>query len=147
MFARRAHFQPLPLLTSNTVAFVWNSITCAACGCLYLRVPTQAVWVSYLSWPDAFAFFICTLVRVHSCIWHVRVRGRVTQCLLCTLALFVPGASCLQGMLYEKGRLVELSARASEFICIRSTACLSSEPILITTRSGLLQHCTYTLSE
>lgn len=37
---------------------------------------------------------------------------------------------------------VESCSRASEFICIHSTACLSSEPILITSSSGLLQQCT-----
>lgn len=37
---------------------------------------------------------------------------------------------------------VESCSQASEFICIHSTACLSSEPILITTSSGLLQQCT-----
>lgn len=37
---------------------------------------------------------------------------------------------------------VESCSLASEFICIHSTACLSSEPILITSSSGLLQQCT-----
>lgn len=37
---------------------------------------------------------------------------------------------------------VESCSWASEFICIHSTACLSSEPILITSSSGLLQQCT-----
>lgn len=45
-----------------------------------------------------------------------------------------------------KSEIVEPNARASEFICIHSTACLSSEPILITSSSGLLQHCAYSLS-
>ncbi|MEQ2188250.1 hypothetical protein GOODEAATRI_013121 [Goodea atripinnis] len=64
MFAWCAHFHPLPLLTSNTVAFSGISTTCAACTYLYLRVPTHAVCVSYLSRARGFAFFMCTLVRV-----------------------------------------------------------------------------------
>lgn len=46
---------------------------------------------------------------------------------------------------YMKSEVVEPSAEASEFICIHSTACLSSEPILITSSSGLLRHCAYSL--
>lgn len=37
---------------------------------------------------------------------------------------------------------VQSCSWASEFICIHSTACLSSEPILITSSSGLLQQST-----
>lgn len=44
-----------------------------------------------------------------------------------------------------KSEVVEPCAGASEFICIHSTACLPSEPILITSSSGLLQHCAYSL--
>lgn len=44
-----------------------------------------------------------------------------------------------------KSEVVEPCAGASELICIHSTACLSSEPILITSSSGLLQHCAYSL--
>lgn len=45
-----------------------------------------------------------------------------------------------------KSEVEEPSGGASEFICIHSTACLPSEPILITSSSGLLQHCKYSLS-
>lgn len=46
---------------------------------------------------------------------------------------------------YMKSEIVKPCSGASEFICIHSTACLSSEPILITSSSGLLQHYTYSL--
>lgn len=135
----------LPLLPSNAVAFAGISTTRAVSPSLYLRVHTHQCGFHIFSWVCGFTFFVCTIERVRY-ILYVRVHGRVTHCLLCTLALFVPGALCLQGMLYKRV-FFEPSARASEFICIHSTACLSSEPILITSRSGLLQHCTYSLSE
>lgn len=77
--------------------------------------------------------------------WHVHVCSHVTLCLPCSPALFAPVLHVCKAC-YMKSEAVEPSAGASEFICIHSTACLSSEPVLITSSSGLLQHCAYSLS-
>lgn len=96
----------LPPLTSNTVAFVGISTTCVARTCLYPRLFAHAVWgLRVCPRPLVLHSYLHACACPRPCVWHVRVRGRVTQCLLCTLALFVPGASCLQGTLYEKGEV------------------------------------------
>lgn len=99
MFAWNKHFHPLSLFTSDTVAFARISIMCVSmcvrvciCACLVAHCGVR------ICFRPADSHFICTFAQVCVCVWtcwHVRVHSHVTQCLLCSPALFVPVASCL----------------------------------------------------
>lgn len=98
MFAWNEQFHPLSLFTSCTVAFAGISKMCVCRVFVHLRprLPACALWGSCL-FQALDSHFVCTL-RERACVrvcWHVRVHSHVTQCLLCSPALFVPVASCL----------------------------------------------------
>ena len=113
---------------------------------LYLRVLPPALGVSYLFETCGFVFHLHTCARLCFHIGTACVFAVVSLCVYCVALLCLCQWLHVCKAYYMKSEVVEPGAGASEFICIHSTACLSSEPILITSSSGLLQRCTYSLS-
>lgn len=134
------HFHPLSLFTSNTVAFVRISMMCVRVFvCFCLRVLLHALQGLYL-------FQTCGCTRVFACVDMLACACHMSLSVYCVVLLCLCQRLLVCKACYMKREVVEPSAGASEFICIHSTACLSSEPILITSSSGLLQRCVYSLS-
>lgn len=145
MFIWNTHFHPLSLFTSNTVAFAGISIMCVnVFMCLYLSALPRALCGLYLFQAFVDSHFVCTLAHLCLC-RHVGMCRPTVLSLGVALPCLCQWSDVCKAC-YMKSEVVEPIARASEFICIHSTASLSSEPILITSNSGLLQHCAYSLS-
>jgi len=125
------HFHPLFFLI--TVAGIRIMCICV-CFLVHCRVRICLA-------PADLRLFAHSCVCVGTCMSTVMSVSVYCVDLLCLCQyLHVCKACCM------KSEVEEPSAGASEFICIHSTACLSSEPILITSSSGLLQHCAYSPS-
>lgn len=145
MFAWNERFQPLSLFTSNALAFagistmrvyVFCNWACILVHC-GLRILFQACRFTFYLHTLA---CLCLCSRAGTCASAVMSLSVYSVSLFCLCQWLHVGKAC-----YIKSEVVEPGAGASEFICIHSTACLSSEPILITSSSGLLQHCAYSL--
>lgn len=124
----------------------WHLKELVKCVCVLMCMLRCALWICLFK-TCGLAFYLQT--RAYTCC----VRGHIGTCVSTVMSLSVYCAAllCLCQELhvckecYMKSEVVEPCAGASEFICIHSTACLSSEPILITSSSGLLQNCAYSL--
>lgn len=136
-------FCPLFLLTSNTVVFAGISVMCVY---LYLRISPCATCLFIFVPPLQFCILFTHISLSVPPYWHVCGYTRMTFSVYCVALLCLCQQHHVCKACYMKSEDVEPSAEASEFICIHSTACLSSEPILITSSSGLLQDCAYALS-
>lgn len=96
MFAWNKHFHPLSLFTSNTVAFAGISIMCA-CVFVSARASSCTVGFVFVSGLRIHILFAhrCMCVCITRVDMLARACPHVTQCLLCSPALFVPAASGL----------------------------------------------------
>lgn len=105
-FAWNRRFHPLSFNKQR-----WHSQGLAKPECVLL--PPCAPRRSYLSWR----------IHVIYCVTHghAHTHSRVTPCLLCSTALFVPAESCLQGTLYQKCGVLF----PSQWIHLHSFHCLS----------------------